>query len=739
MKFVKRPVAVFAMSFFVLFCVCACVDALRSPLTVAVFGAAFLASLAFSFVKRPSGRTAARYICIAASGALIASSYATLYFSSLTNRYTYLEGTECELTGTVGDVIWETSYENCYLLDADSAGGREVSVGVALTTERKLSVGDVVRTEAQIFGIENRGSFDSVKYYMSRGILLTAEGDEVVKTGESHSLKIAPARLREKLSGILRDSLSEEASSVAEAVLLGNRRHLSDGTKYAFSKVGISHLVAISGMHVSFVCGALFFILKRFGVGRRFASALAIPAVVFYMFLTGLSPSVVRASVIACAMMAMMLLLRTYDGVTALALCGAGMVTVDPTVALSVSMQLSFCAYIGCVAGASLIKRSKRLNPGKDDPIVKRAVCAVLRPIVFTCVIVLTSLPVMLLYFDSVSLLSPLSNLLFIPAFSVVLYLSALVLILSPVPYVSAALSFVADKFIGAVIWAVRKAASIRGTLLSLRYPHAALFAVLICVFVFAFVLGKKKVRRAGAICLAASVALFSAGVAIYEANRPSLTVIRAGGGGREAICVVSGGESLICDVSAKSVSAYSDGASALSKVCVAEPGYYLMTRCDGTGRKLLYDVLEISDLKAVFISAGGADRKDLSKVRKILDGRGVKYYEVGAYPECIVMGDAEIIIRASASGGYPSLGITSGEYRVKYYPYGYLVTDPAGVDGADADCVIVGSVGMSRKGNIRGNFGKCKIYSFTGEDGLPGVDGVERKDEYSTVVLNYD
>ena len=739
MKFVKRPVAVFAMSFFVLFCVCACVDALRSPLTVAVFGAAFLISFAFSFVKRSSGRTAARYICIAASGALIASSYATLYFSSLTSKYIYLEDTERELTGTVGDVLWDSGYSKCYSLDVENAGDKEISVRVALITERALSVGDVVRFEAQLLSVENNGSFDSVRYYLSRGITLTATADEVIKIGESDSIKLAPAKLREKFSGILRDSLSEESSSVAEAVLLGNRRHLSDGTKYAFSKVGISHLVAISGMHVSFVCGALFFILKRFGVGRRFASALAIPAVIFYMFLTGLSPSVVRASVIACAMMAMMLLLRTYDGVTALALCGAGMVIVDPTVALSVSMQLSFCAYIGCVAGASLIKRSKRLNPDSDSPLIKRMLCAVLRPVVFTCVIVLTSLPVMLLYFDSVSLLSPLSNLLFIPAFSVVLYLSALVLILSPIPYVSAALSFVADKFIGAVIWAVRRAAGIRGTLLSLRYPHAALFAVLICVFVFAFVLGKKKVRRAGAICLAASVALFSAGVAIYEANRPSLTVIRAGGVGCEAICVVSGGESLICDISAKSVSAYPDGASALSKVCVAEPGYYLMTRCDGTGRKILSDTLEISNFKAVFISTNGADPKDLLKVEKILDGSGVEYYEIGASPDCIVMGSAEIFVRSSSAGGFSSVDISSDAGRVKYYPYGYLVADPYGADGEGADCVIVGSVGEEKSGAARGDFGKCKIYSFTGESGLPGVGGVEEKDEYSTLVLNFD
>ena len=739
MKFVKRPVAVFAMSFFVLFCVFACIERLRSAVTVSVSGTLFLIFFALSFVKRPSRRVLARYVCIVSAGALAASAYATLYFSSFANRYIYLDEAECELAGTVDDVLWDSGYTKCYSVEIDRAGEGEISVRVALITDSSLSVGDVVRCEATLSGIRNNGSFDSEKYYLSRGITLTAESDEVIKVGGSDSIKLAPAKLREKFSGILRASMSEGSSTVASAVLLGNRRGLSDGTKYAFSKIGISHLVAISGMHVSFVCGALFFILKRFGIGRRFASIVAIPAVIFYMFLTGLSPSVVRASVIACAMMAMMLLLRTYDGMTALSLCGAAMVIVDPTVALDVSMQLSFCAYIGCIAGASVIKRSKMLNPERCDPLLKRLVGAAARPVVFTCVIVLTSLPVMLLYFDSVSLVSPFSNLLFIPAFSVVLYLSALTLILSPIPYVSAAVAFVADKFTGFVLWMVRGLSRLRGTLLSLCYPHAAVFAVLICVFVFVAVLGRRRLRRAGAIGLAASVALFSVGVVIYEASRPALTVIRAGGVGRDAICVVSGGESIVCDFSNGNVSSYSDGASALSEVCIPEPGYYLMTRCDAAGVKLLAESLEISDFKAVFISTGGADSGSLSAVRELLDEYGIRSYEIGSSPDCIVIGQAEIFVRSSATSAYSSLEVRKGGDNIKYYPYGFLVADPYGADAADGDVVIVGAVGKGKKGSLRGNFGNCKIYSFAGDDELPATENIERESPYSTVVLNYD
>ena len=737
MKFVKRPVAVFAMSFFVLFCVFACIERLRSAVTVSVSGTLFLIFFALSFVKHPSRRVLARYVCIVFAGALAASAYATLYFSSLTSKYIYLEDTERELTGTVGDVLWDSGYSKCYSLDVENAGDKEISVRVALITERALSVGDVVRFEAQLLSVENNGSFDSVRYYLSRGITLTATADEVIKIGESDSIKLAPAKLREKFSGILRASMGEESSSVASAVLLGNRRGLSDGVKYAFSKLGVSHLVAISGMHVSFVCGALFFILRRFGIGRRFASVVAIPAVVFYMFLTGLSPSVVRASLIACAMMAMMLLLRTYDGMTVLSLCGAAMVIVDPTVALDVSMQLSFCAYIGCVAGASVIKQSKNLNPERGDPQIKRIACAAARPVVFTCVIVLASLPVTLLYFDSVSLVSPLSNLLFIPAFSVVLYLSALVLILSPVPYVSAAYAFIADKFIGFVLWMVRGLSRVRGTLLSLRYPHAAIFAVLICVFIFAAVLGSRRLRRTGVIGLAASIVLFSVGVVTYEASRPALSVIRAGDALRDAICIVSGGESIVCDFSSGGTSSYSDGAAALSDVCIPEPGYYLMTRCDAAGARQLKETLEVSDFKAVFISAEGADPDVLTSVREILGEYGVASFEVGSSPDCIAIGETEIFVCTSVASSYASLEVRKGDNCIKYYPYGFLVTDPYGAAAEEGDVVIIGAVGKGKTGDLRANFVNCKIYSFAGE--LPGIDGVEEISPYSSVTLNCD
>lgn len=519
MSFVKRPVAVFTMAYFVLFCVMASADSLRSAAAVIMTGALFALFLFLSFVTEDKVRVATRYVCIALAGATVAVSYAAAFFSKVTNEYAYLAGERHTIVGTVDSVMWESGYRRCYLLDVSSVDGKDASFGVALVTPRYPSVGDIIKTEADLSQIENGDDFDSKKYYLSNGAVLMAECDTVYKTGDSASFKSAAARLRETLSRTLHGKTSDASADVADAVLLGNRIHLSRENKDTFSKIGISHLVAISGMHVSFVCAALFFILSRFGVGRRFGAVVAIPAVVFYMFLTGLSPSVVRASVIACILMASRLLRRTYDEATALSVCGAAMVTLDPYVALNVSMQLSFLAYVGCLAGVSVLKRAPALTPEKGANILKRTVFFVVRSVVFTGVIVLTSLPVMLLHFDSVSLLSPLSNLIFIPAFSVILYLAALVIIFSPIAPVYSALSFVSDKFTGLVMSAARAMAKIPGSKVSLAYPFSPPLVILMCAATFTFVFAKnKKIRIAAVTVLAVSAASYAVGVILAGA-----------------------------------------------------------------------------------------------------------------------------------------------------------------------------------------------------------------------------
>ena len=139
----------------------------------------------------------------------------------------------------------------------------------------------------------------------------------------------------------------------------------------------------------------------------------------------------------------------------------------------------------------SVIKKLKLDKKGGSVP--KRAGLFVLKTFVFTLTIVFTSLPVTALYFGSISALAPISNLIFIPAFSLILYFGWIVLILSPVPGVITAVSFAADKYISAVLWVLDKVASFDAAI-SLRYPFSPYILLLLSGAVIAASLAGKKI-----------------------------------------------------------------------------------------------------------------------------------------------------------------------------------------------------------------------------------------------------
>lgn len=746
MDFVKRPVAVFAFSFFALFCLVTNLTGSSSAFPIILFGFLLPAFTLTSFAVKGKPRVAARYGILIAAGALAASVFAASVFFPALQKYSYLEGGEHSLSGEITDVIYETSWNRCVLFDVSSADGEDISFTAALTTSSNVSAGDEIKALCEISAIKNTSSFDAERYYLSKGATLAASADQVTVTGESSSLGAAASRLSSKLCSVLEENLSSDSYGVSAAVLLGNRAGLSDSVKSDFARIGISHLIAISGMHVSFICVAIIALLRKLGIGKRIASAVVIFAMIFYMFLTGFTPSVVRAATVACIASVITILGISFDSFTALSVCGAAMVIADPFVSQSAAMQLSFCAYAGCIAGAHLIKRINRFDIKREDRIPKRIFVRIMKAIVFTSVIVLTSLPVMMLYFDEISLLSPISNLIFIPAFSVILYLSVLVLIFSPIAPLCAGISFAADKFVGAVLWLARAGASVDGTSVSLHYPHAPYIAAALCVLVLTAILTRKKISRIAAAGIALCLAAFGAGIAIYNANRPDITVIRAGTPKSEAIAVVSEGEALLIDVSGGSRTAVDSCVAALKEQCIVGVDKLVIIKCTSRSADTAEYLADTERIKEVYAGEKYSGDEYVKKLSSALSVKGVEYSELPTLPKKLSFNSAELSFSVTMPEGKSTpvtcIRIDGDGGSVVYFGSNYYKVHPNATSLlGKADSVIFGSFG----GNIDAPyeyseyFDNCKIYSFVDTAALSGFDDVATFDKYSALVLNID
>ena len=163
-------------------------------------------------------------------------------------------------------------------------------------------------------------------------------------------------RVREEMAASLGRSLPEPRASLAQALLLGIRGGLPSELREDFAKTGTTHLIAISGLHVGILVG-LVSLGSAALLGRRGQIYIVIPLLFVwgYAVLTGFSPPVARAAIMASLYLWAIFLGRQRSGLTALSAAAALMVTIDPNLLEEVSFQLSFVAMAGLLLARPLV------------------------------------------------------------------------------------------------------------------------------------------------------------------------------------------------------------------------------------------------------------------------------------------------------------------------------------------------------------------------------------------------
>lgn len=205
------------------------------------------------------------------------------------------------------------------------------------------------------------------------------------------------------------------SASVLYTMLTGDSSHLTPEAYNIFLSCGTSHIIAVSGLHFSILLSLLAVLLKRFRLSSTVTFLITLLFIAAYSAFTGFSPSVIRASIMAIAMSVGIILSERYDPLNSLGLSGILILLLDPFAIFDVSFQLSFLACFGILVSLKYTVSTKYrlLN------IFINAGILTLGATVFT-------LPLHVFYFGSVSIISVIANMLFVPVMSPVLMLIAL-------------------------------------------------------------------------------------------------------------------------------------------------------------------------------------------------------------------------------------------------------------------------------------------------------------------------
>ena len=226
-----------------------------------------------------------------------------------------------------------------------------------------------------------------------------------------YASQYAAKALRDKLAQLWDDP---SVLGFLTAELTGDKSLLPESDYVAMQETGLAHIFAVSGLHCAFLVTLLSLLIPP--THRRTLCAVASAVLVFYMLLTGLSPSVARACVMQLFLLSAPLFRRGSDPLTSLAAALTAILLVNPYAVGSVSLQLSFAATLGMVLlSGRLYKSFTGWYRGRNRAVravlsfVAANLAATLGALVFTA-------PLTAYYFNILSLVAPLAGLLAVPA-----------------------------------------------------------------------------------------------------------------------------------------------------------------------------------------------------------------------------------------------------------------------------------------------------------------------------------
>lgn len=256
----------------------------------------------------------------------------------------------------------EASYRDGYLrgtLHVTQCDGKNMDFFVSCDAFPGAEPGECFAGDFVFMQLENDVYRSS---YLSDGIYLQAKyKGGYLAMPDSTTRHFALYRLRQSWANLLQQWMPEAEGELESAMLLGCKQALRNSIQDSFRAAGVSHLLAVSGLHVALLCG-----IFSMGRKRRFLRPLILfraGLVIFYMFLTGLPVSVLRAGFVFLLALAGDFFWQPVDLLTSTGLAAVILGLQNAYAPCDVGFQLSFCAVLGVQASGALVDRELELLP----------------------------------------------------------------------------------------------------------------------------------------------------------------------------------------------------------------------------------------------------------------------------------------------------------------------------------------------------------------------------------------
>ena len=284
------------------------------------------------------------------------------------------------------------------------------------------------------------------------------------------------------------DGIFGESGAIVRGLLINDKADIDGETKLAFKRSGTSHILAVSGLHISLLLGAVELLLRRLFVKKEIRIAIISILALLLVALTAFSASAVRSVIMLYAVYVCYILFEENDPITSLFVAIAIIILFSPYSIYDLGMWMSFLATLGILTVYPVFEE-RMPYPKQENKLVRytlRGLIWCAKAIMLTVVANFFILPIMWLFFGEASLSSVPCNLVLGPVITLLMPFCAVCAIFGWMGFFGDALVFLCKLLLDLMLWIVESFSKMRFGVISLSYDFAG---VLISIFAVVLVI----------------------------------------------------------------------------------------------------------------------------------------------------------------------------------------------------------------------------------------------------------
>ena len=334
----------------------------------------------------------------------------------------------------------------------------------------------------------NYNGFNYKEYLKTKKIYGSIKIDNItiVRKNELNPILTISNQVREKIIETINTILPDDTAGVLKDILVGDDLQLTEDIELTFRKSSLSHILAISGTHVSFIMLGITWILLRLKIPKRVSYLLACLLLMFFIFITGCSISVIRASVMSIIMILSKIFYRKFDILNSMSITLLIILVYNPFSINDVSLQLSYLGVLG------IVLFNKPISTFLNQKINKR-IASIISVTISAQILIM---PIIVMKFNSISTIFILSNIVAIPLMGIVVLLGYSTVL---VGFISIKFAVVIGKVLDIIINLLILSAKILGDISFSSVTVVTPSAVLVFVYyvsIYLFLINKKIYKK---------------------------------------------------------------------------------------------------------------------------------------------------------------------------------------------------------------------------------------------------